>query len=335
MAEPASGIATQAARALAAADVAPFADSFANAGFSVRVPARGILQLSWPGRLLRRARLLLSVGVHGDETAPIELLASVLDDLARTPHALALDLMIAVGNPAAIAQGKRYLDADLNRMFCASRGSVQAAAAEALRADELTRASATFFAAADADKWHLDLHTAIRPSHFPTFAVVPDATAGTRRQGLLGWLGSAGIEAAILNNRPAGTFSAYTAQTFGAAGATVELGQVGALGENDLGRFADMRDALDGFIRSGKSPAGERKPKIFSVAQEVLKHSDEFRMTCDRGTWNFTPMQPGALIAEDGETVYRVGETTEYIVFPNPDVRAGLRAGLMVVPVQG
>jgi succinylglutamate desuccinylase len=255
----------------------------------------------------------------------------VLDDLARTPHALALDLMIAIGNPAAIAQGKRYLDADLNRMFCASRGDMQTAA-EALRADELMRASATFFAAADADKWHLDLHTAIRPSHYPTFAVVPDATAGTRRQCLLGWLGSAGIGAAILNNRPAGTFSAYTAQTFGAAGATVELGQVGALGENDLGRFADMRDALDGFIRSGKAPAGEWMPKTFSVAQEVLKHSDEFRMTCDRSTWNFTPMQPGALIAEDGETAYRVGEATEYIVFPNPDVRAGLRAGLMVVP---
>ena len=331
MAEPVSSIVTQAARALAAADVAPFADGFANAGFVVRVPARGVLQLSSPGRLLRRARLLLSVGVHGDETAPIELLASVLDDLARTPHALALDLMIAIGNPAAIAQGKRYLDADLNRMFCASRGDVQTAA-EALRADELMRASATFFAAADADKWHLDLHTAIRPSHYPTFAVVPDATAGTRRQCLLGWLGSAGIGAAILNNRPAGTFSAYTAQTFGAAGATVELGQVGALGENDLGRFADMRDALDGFIRSGKAPAGERMPKTFSVAQEVLKHSDEFRMTCDRSTWNFTPMQPGALIAEDGETAYRVGEATEYIVFPNPDVRAGLRAGLMVVP---
>ncbi len=329
MTEPASGTVQQAARALAAADVASFADSFANAGFTVRVPARGILQLGSPGRLLRRARLLVSVGIHGDETAPIELLASLLDDLARTPHALALDLMIAVGNPAAIAEGKRYLDADLNRMFGASRGSLQPAA-EATRADELMRATATFFAAADADKWHLDLHTAIRPSHFPSFAVVPGASAGTRRQSLLGWLGSGGIGAAILNNRPAGTFSAYTAQTFGAASATVELGQVGALGKNDLSCFADAHGALDEFIRSGKAPTGERMPEVFRVVQEVLKHSDEFRMAFDRSTWNFTPMQPGALIAEDGETVYRVGDATEYIVFPNPDVRAGLRAGLMV-----
>jgi succinylglutamate desuccinylase len=330
MSEPVSGIAAQAARALAAADVVPFADSFANAGFAVRVPARGILQLSSPGRLPKRARLLVSVGIHGDETAPIELLASLLDDLARTPHALALDLMIAVGNPAAISEGKRYLEADLNRMFCASRGSLQSAA-EAARADELMRATATFFAAPDADKWHLDLHTAIRPSHFPTFAVVPDAGAGAHRQSLLGWLGSAGIGAAILNNLPAGTFSAYTAQTFGAASATVELGQVAALGQNDLSRFADVRNALDGFIRSGKAPAAERMPEIFRVAQEVLKHSDAFRMAFDRSTWNFTPMQPGMLIAEDGEMVYRVGDATEYIVFPNPDVHAGLRAGLMVV----
>ena len=54
-------------------------------------------------------------------------------------------------------------------------------------------------------------------------------------------------------------------------------------------------------------------------------------MVLDRSTQNFTPMQPDSVIAVDGDTVYRVGDVTEYVVFPNPDVALGLRAGLMVI----
>lgn len=320
-------------QALAAGDFNEIADAFANAGFSVRIPARGILQLTAAARFLLRPRLLLSVGIHGDETAPIEMIARLLNELAQNPHALALDLMIVVGNPAAIAQGKRFLDADLNRMFSRERGALQSAA-EAVRADEVMHASAAFLAGADAEKWHFDLHTAIRPSHYPTFAVVPDVIGDARKQILLGWLGRAGIGAAILNRKPAGTYSAYTADTFGAASATVELGQVAALGSNDLSRFENTRAALARFICGGKIPVSTELPQVFRVAQDLVKKSDAFRMAIDRGVWNFTAFEPGTTIAEDGDTVYRVGAETEYVVFPNPDVRVGLRAGLMVVRVE-
>jgi succinylglutamate desuccinylase len=322
---------SSAVRAFAAGDLSSVADCFAHADFDVQRPACGILQLCAPDRMPKRIRLLLSVGIHGDETAPIELLAQLLDELAGTPQALALDLMVVVGNPAAIAQGRRHVDADLNRMFCAARGALQSAV-EAVRADEIMRATASFFGAVDADKWHLDLHTAIRPSHFPTFAVVPGTLAGAGEQRLLSWLGNTGIHAVILNDKPAPTFSAWTAQTFNAASATLELGRIGPLGTNDLRPFADARSALDAFLRCGKPPAAERTPQIFKVAQELIKHDERFRMAFDRDTWNFTPLQAGALIAADGDVVYRVGSATEYVVFPNPDVRPGLRAGLMVVP---
>ncbi|HEX7635579.1 MAG TPA: succinylglutamate desuccinylase [Noviherbaspirillum sp.] len=317
-------------RALAAADFTHIAGSFANAGCTVRLPAHGILQLSPQERLSQRARLLLSVGIHGDETAPVEMLAHLLNELAHDPQALALDLMVVVGNPAAISQGKRFIDADLNRMFSDGHGALQAAA-EAGRADEIMRATGNFFAGGDAETWHLDLHTAIRPSHYPAFAVVPDIIADTRKSALLAYLGRAGIGAAILNRKSAGTYSAYTASMFGAVSATVELGQVGALGANDLNRFADARAVLDDFIRFGRVPAGGYTPQVFRVVQELVKHSDAFRMTVGRNTWNFTEMQPGSVIAEDGDIVYRVGAVPEYLVFPNPDVRNGLRAGLMVV----
>ncbi|MBV8635790.1 MAG: succinylglutamate desuccinylase/aspartoacylase family protein, partial [Burkholderiaceae bacterium] len=50
-------------------------------------------------------------------------------------------------------------------------------------------------------------------------------------------------------------------------------------------------------------------------------------------THNFTAMKQGEVIARDGDTVYKVEHPEELVVFPNPDVRVGLRAGLMVVRI--
>ena len=320
-----------AVRALAEADFTDVADSFTNAGFSVRLPARGILQVASPGQSQKHLSLLLSVGIHGDETAPIDMLATLLAGLAQAPHQLGVDLMVVVGNLDAIAQGRRYLDADMNRLFRADRGDLQAAA-ETERADVIMRATAAFFAMPAARKWHLDLHTAIRPSFYPTFAVVPDVISMAEKSGLIAWLGGAGIGAVILNRKLAGTYSAYTAAQFGATSCTAELGQVGALGKNDLSLFSATQMALDALLRSGQTQALRLSPPdVFAVAQEIIKHSDAFKMGFDGSTKNFTAMAPGALVAEDGDVVYRVGEATEYVVFPNPNVRAGQRAGLMVV----
>jgi succinylglutamate desuccinylase len=317
-------------RSLAEADFSDIADRFANAGFAVRLPARGILQLSAPERFLRRPKLLLSVGIHGDETTPIEMLGNLLDALGRTPRALAVDLMVVVGNIGAIAAGKRFLDADLNRMFRTDRGEL-GGTQEASRADVIMRSVASFFAGADADKWHFDLHTAIRASRYPAFAVVPDIVSAPRREAVLGCLGRAGIEAAILNRSQAGTFSAWTAERLGAASATVELGRIGALGANNIDQFEQARIALDEFLRAGRAPVNGNLPKVFRVKQELVKHSEKFRLAFNRELENFSALTPGSVIAEDGDMVYRVGDETEYVVFPNPDVRPGLRAGLMVV----
>ena len=70
--------------------------------------------------------MLLSVGVHGDETGPIEMVAYAIEALSRAPRELAVDLMLCVGNIDAIAAGKRFIDADLNRMFRDQRGDLPA-----------------------------------------------------------------------------------------------------------------------------------------------------------------------------------------------------------------
>ena len=328
---------TPALRQLAAGDFSALVQRFGLAGFNVARPAAGIVTISarQDTCAVARASVLLSVGVHGDETGPIDMLAGLLDALSLQPSSLAVDLMVCVGNIDAIAAGKRFSGADLNRMFGARRGAL-GAAAEAARADAMMDATTRFFAGAGAGagaggaRWHLDLHTAIRPSEYPTFAVVPDLIAAAPKTALVGWLGQAAIGAIIMNPQSAGTYSYYSAEQHGAAAATVELGQVGALGQNDLSLLAGSADALGALLRGVHAGAGSQ-PQVFRVAQEIIKLSDDFAMAFGRDTRTFTALPAGAVIATDGATVYRVGHAEERVVFPNPDVRIGLRAGLMVV----
>jgi succinylglutamate desuccinylase len=241
-------------------------------------------------------------------------------------------LMLCVGNIGAIRAGKRFIDADLNRMFRAERGGL-AGTAESGRADEMIAATADFFAQAGPERWHLDLHTAIRASFYPTFAIVPEVIATPARDRLVGWLGEAGIGAVILNRETAGTYSFHTAEHHGAAGTTVELGRIGTLGRNDLTQFAAASAALDRLLRGQPPQAGAQAPHLFRVAQNITKLSDGFTMAFGKETQNFTRLAQGEEIARDGDTVYTVRHEEEFVVFPNPDVRIGLRAGMMVVRI--
>lgn len=314
-------------RALAQADFSAVARSFGDAGFTVAEPADGILTIRRPGSV--RPAVLLSVGVHGDETGPIELTAYLLDALAREPDKLAVDLMVCVGNIGAIRAGKRFIDADLNRMFRVERGSL-AGTAEAARSDAMIAATTAFFAEAGPQRWHFDLHTAIRPSVYPTFAIVADLIEPGAKRELISWMGEAGIGAIIMNPESVGTYSFYSAEHHGAASTTMELGRIGTLGQNDLSQFAQASRALDRLLRGEPAPADVTMPRVYKVARNIIKLSDGFTMAFGKDTQNFTSLRRGDEIARDGDTVYTVQHDEELVVFPNPDVRIGLRAGMMV-----
>ena len=331
MSAPVIPVVPDAVRALAEADFGTVAQRFKDEGFTVMLPAKGVMTVKAPVSDISRPALLLSVGVHGDETGPIEMVAHVVEALSRTPQALLVDLMLCVGNIDAIAAGKRFIDADLNRMFKPERGAL-ADTFEAMRADELIAATDAFFEGAGPVRWHLDLHTAIRASHYPMFAIVPDLIAEEGKAMLIDWLGQAAIGAIVMNPKSAGTYSYYSAEHHGAAGSTVELGRVGTLGRNDMAQFVHASAALDGLLR-GVHAGTHTEPHVFKVAQEIVKLSDDFRMGFSRETPNFASLKRGDVIATDGETVYTVFHEEEMVVFPNPDVRVGLRAGLMVVRV--
>ena len=293
-----------------------------------------------------RANVLVSAGVHGDETAPIELLSMLVRDLAAGALPLACRLLVVLGNVPAMRAGERYLDDDLNRLFGGRHAQVPASR-EAPRAVRLETAAAEFFAAAPAGsaRWHIDMHTAIRASVFEQFALLPH-TGTPPTRAMIEWLGDARIAAVLLHTAKGNTYSHFTAEHCGALACTLELGKVRPFGQNDLSRFAPADRAVrklvsgapgDVDVRGGHPrgghPWGSRPslPRVFTVIDQITKQSDALELFVAADVANFTAFARGTVLAQDGDYRYTVQHDEERIVFPNPTVKPGLRAGLLVV----
>ena len=111
----------------------------------------------------------------------------------------------------------------------------------------------------------------------------------------------------------------------------MELGKAMPFDANDLSRFSGI-DLLLRAVISGEelpSPSAEGIEQ-FVVHHTLEKSSESWKFHLPDNAPNFSECAPGSLIAEDGSAQYLVGEEPEYIVFPNPRVKVGERAGLML-----
>lgn len=302
-------------------------------GVSLRWLGEGALEVRPSADTDSGLDLLLSAGVHGNETAPIELLDTLVQAIARGQLVPRARILFLFGNPEAMRRGVRYIERDVNRLFNGRHDAVSGN--EALRACELERLATTFFSLPQRTRLHYDLHTAIRGSRIEQFALYPWKQGREHSRQELVRLQAAGMRAVLLQNKPSITFSAFTYEQLDAEAFTLELGKARPFGHNaevDLSRLeASLRHLIEGVETDLEQPLDELA--LFSVSREIIKHTDTFRLHLDDDIENFTVLAPGYLLAEDGrEQRWVVEEQGARIIFPNPKVANGLRAGILIVP---
>mgnify|MGYP000402661873 FL=1 len=310
----------------------PQEHSGSNFNLRWRWLAQGVLQLE-PLHGYRKS-VVLSAGIHGNETAPIELLAALVSDLLHGKRRLKVRLLVIFGNPAAMVSGERYQQIDLNRLF-SGRYAQFPACAETARAELLEQLVRDFYDQSnEGERLHFDLHTAIRESHHQRFGLLPYTDNGLYSRKMLDWLHHSGIEALVINQTPSGTFSYFTSQHCQAESCTLELGKARPFGQNDLNQFALINQGLLSLITGvDMLPNAVEPVKVYKVTQELKKVSEQFRLNFPESVKNFTRFSAGYVLASDGDISYQVQQPEEWILFPNANVRAGLRAGLMLVQV--
>lgn len=305
-------------------------------GTGLQLQDSGLLYLEPPaGRANpNHEALIVSAGVHGNETAPIEVLNNLLNELLDNQWQLACPMLLILGNPPAMGAGERFIDVNLNRLFGGAHCKPEyRGLPEAERARVLERACDAFAARHSNNLYHYDLHTAIRPSLREKFALYPFVDGRKVPRDQVDFLLEAEVDTLLLQHREGTTFASFSSTSLGAESFTVELGKVRPFGQNDLTRFTGISNALRRRMKGEKPPVRDTAATqitVFEVVHEILNTGDSFRFHVPDDVANFTMYNPGTMIWEDDTSCHKVGRCPEGIVFPNRHVPVGQRVGLMV-----
>lgn len=277
-------------------------------------------------------RVVISCGIHGNETAPIEMVEQLFQEIVAETLAVKTELLLIIGNPPAANKAERFIDENLNRLF--SGKHEHSTTLEARRAGLLEHVVTDFYNEGDEHRLHYDLHTAIRGSEFERFAVYPFLHDREWSKPQIAFLERCGLEAVLLSNQPAGTFSYFTSRSFQADSFTVELGKVRQFGDNDMANFEDAMQGLRELISGHESfKSVPKNIQTFEVVEEVIKRSNEFKLHFLPDAKNFTAFPKGAVLASDRHYQYRTQQDGERFVFPIANVPVGQRAMLVVAPI--
>jgi succinylglutamate desuccinylase len=294
------------------------------------------------------SHVLYSCGVHGNETAPIEICNDLVEALLAQTVTLTVRLMVQFANLPAMDIAQRFISENMNRLFCGAHEPQHNA--ERVRAAQLEQLTIAFFAQADDPSicYHYDLHTAIKDSAYPRFAVYPFLHDKAYSKAQLLWLAKAGIQAVLFSESPTTTYSYFSSLQCSVHSFTVELGKVKPFGQNDIADFAQARTALFDLVSVDSSHVTDSSlqgatdpslPVLFRIKQMILRHAEDFKFHFSDDTPNFTAFNQGDVLASEYDEYgallqsYSCVQDAEAIVFPNANVTLGQRALLTVVPV--
>lgn len=308
-------------------------------GYAVQLLDTGILLVE-PDKSIHTGKrdMVISSGIHGNETAPIEMVDRIASGILQGTIEIKNRTLLIIGNPVAMNLGQRFDEENMNRLFNGKhRGKTNH---EALRAKQLEHVVASFFAKRPVERLHYDLHTAIRGSLHPKFAIYPYPDGRYWNKNQIAFMAESGIDAILLSHQPSSTFSYFSSSKFSAHAFTVELGKAKPFSQNDHNQFSAMENNLVSIISDKPIPSLDhpstnqqeliRKLSIFEVKKELIKQSDHFRLNISKGEKNFTEYRKGFQITDDQSAGYTIESDGEAIVFPNENIPIGQRAGLIV-----
>lgn len=278
--------------------------------------------------------IVLSSGVHGNETAPMEICNEMIADIANGSLRLMHRVMFIFGNLPAIAKQTRFIEENLNRLFVPN---IEGNSLEVRRAKALIEVMAAFYANTQGERHHYDLHTAIRASKNEKFAVYPYLHGLPHSRRELQFMSDCGVNTILLSQSSTATFSYYSSRHHHAHSFTVELGKVKPFGQNDMSRFEAANRMLRHLMSDEAlelTPYDKCPLQLYQVSQVVDKHFEDFTLHFSDDTANFTDFPKGTLLASETGREYRTEVDGEAIVFPNADVAIGQRAMLTVVPFE-
>ncbi|MBV7315205.1 succinylglutamate desuccinylase [Shewanella sp. NIFS-20-20] len=300
----------------------------------------GVLLVEPADGLVTTTDLVLSSGVHGNETAPIELCNRLIADIVNGAQEVKQRMLFIFGNPQAIHHGTRIVEENLNRLFSGEHSKMPGLVnKERHRAKALEGYIRRFYeqvSAGERIRLHYDLHTAIRDSVHPKFAIYPFPDNKPYYQSQLHFLQQAGVDTVLFHNAPTTTFSYFSAHEFDAHAFTIELGKVLPMGQNDLTQFADFDLCIRQIITA--QPAANAidmsRMNLYQVHRSIVKHHKEFSLNFAKDVSNFSRFSRGEILAFDGEQAIAVEQEFEAIVFPNADVPIGQRAVICLSPAK-
>lgn len=306
-------------------------------GTHIQVLDEGVLECQPRQASERSLDLVVSCGIHGNETAPVELVDQMITDILQGVLRVRARVLFIFGNVEALRTGVRYQHEDMNRLFCRQYQQVDDTY-EARRAAMLEMHVMRFYSRhgdqPSIPRLHWDLHTAIRGSVYEKFAIAPCPANGEFSPAALARIALAGIPTILLQSKPSVTFSYFTSRHCRAESFTLELGKARPFGQN-AGINLDALNALLRQLIEGELPLPTYEPgrlNLFRVSREVIKHTDKFVLHLAESVDNFTELPQGMVLAEDAGKQFVIQEANARIVFPNPRVKNGLRAGIVIVP---
>ena len=285
----------------------------------------------------RQPGLILSAGIHGDETRPVVLLRQLQQQLASGQLQPARPLLLLYGNPRAMARHQRMITENLNRLFT----SPSSASADGQRARVLMDACERLGRLGPVAA-HFDLHSTIKPSLIERFPLCPVSPVSPESPPPCHYhwaapLSRAGFGAWVQQTRRAATFSQFTRDALNCDSFTLECGSHASKPdrENRLQPLARwLHDLISGAAALPAQPMPVTPPwQRFRVTEEILRRSDDFQFLIDEQEPNFSAHPPGTPLYRDLDGVVKAAGQ-RHTLFLNSQVAPGQRAGLLLESLQ-